>query len=260
LQRVTTDKHRGSGGLKATLIDSSSSSNWTVRLMSGSGIPANNPKITSDGTLSFWMKTSTANAGATVQVWFDDSDGAEASPALSVINDGQWHLYNFDLEHFNGTTVTTGNGQLDAALVTLDAIVLKQPNTSTTWTVYFDDVMHLATGANAGTTVNFQGPVPTAGQGATLVSEDEPLVVYPNPSTGAFHIRLPLASAGPGMSGASPDKYLVELYNTAGVRVFSGEFDGGRQDIYTGGLSSGLYVITVRGRNYQRTSKIIIRK
>lgn len=150
LQRVITDKQRGVGGLRATLVDdAASSSAWTVRLLSGSGMPSSNIKITSDGTLSFWMKTSTAQAGATVQIWFDDSDGAEASPALSVINDGQWHLYEFNLGNFNGTTITTGNGQLDASLVTLDAIVLKQPNTSSTWTVYFDDVMHLAAGANS---------------------------------------------------------------------------------------------------------------
>jgi hypothetical protein len=154
LQRVTTEKHRGFGGLRATLVDDAgSSSPWTVRLLSGSGKPSNNLKITSDGSLSFWMQTSTAQPGATVQIWFDDSDGAEASPALSVINDGQWHLYNFNLDNFNGTTITTGNGQLDGALVTLDAIVLKQSNTSATWTVSFDDVMHLTTGVNPGSVV-----------------------------------------------------------------------------------------------------------
>jgi hypothetical protein len=219
--------------------------------MSGSGIPANNFKITSDGTLSFWMKTSTANTGATVQVWFDDSDGAEASPPLTVINDGQWHLYNFDLDNFNGTTVTTGNGQLDGALISLDAIVLKQPNTSSTWTVYFDDVIHLAAGANPGTVVNGRRPGMTGGTGAIVADPDQAgdIVVYPNPNRGDFWVDLP-----PG------EKYALEIYNAAGNRVFAGEFNGGMQDIHAGVLSSGVYIVTIRGRKYRKTSRIIIRK
>lgn len=252
LQRVTTEKHRGVGGLRAQLIDSAgSSANWTVRLMSGSGMPSNNFKFTSDGTLSFWMKTSTAQSGATVQIWFDDSDGAEVSPALSVNNDGQWHLYNFNLDNYNGTTITTGNGQLDASLVTLDAIVLKQNNTSSTWTVYFDDVEHLTTGPNPGTIVNkIFGPI-----SQQRISRDQPLVkeiaVFPNPNKGTFTLQLPY--------GAS-ERYQVELFDTNGKKVFSGKYSQGTQTVNCSTLPNGIYILSIESKTFRGASKIIIQK
>lgn len=244
LQRVTTDKHRGFGGLRATLVDdASSTSAWTVRLLSGSGMPSNNVKITSDGTLSFWMKTATAQSGATLQVWFDDSDGAEASPALNVINDGQWHLYHFNLDNFNGTTITTGNGQLDGSLITLDAIVLKQPNTSTTWTVYFDDVMHLAAGDNPGTIIS-----PRLQTQAPIAVVDE-ILIYPNPAKGKFSLQLPLYSS---------EKYAVDVYNVSGAKVFARIYNGGLQGIDCTGLPAGVYVVNVHSQRFRKTTKIVI--
>jgi hypothetical protein len=245
LQRVTTDKHRGLGGLKAVLIDSAGSTDWVVRLMSGSGLPSNNIQITSDGTLSFWMKTSTANTGATVQVWFDDTDGNEVSPALSVINDGQWHLYNFDLDNFNGTSVTTGNGQLDGSLITLDAIVLKQPNTSSTWTVYFDDVMHLATGANPGTSSQATRKQETKLQNVVF----EKAVVYPNPNNGNFYIDLPLAASS---------KFKVQIISSDGKIVFSKYYSGGKHTINVAGITPGYYVVNAQSKSFHQVSKIII--
>ncbi|HWB92179.1 MAG TPA: phosphodiester glycosidase family protein, partial [Puia sp.] len=54
LDRVTTNACSGSASERAVLNDDASvSTPWTVRLLSGSGLPANNVKITSDGTLSF---------------------------------------------------------------------------------------------------------------------------------------------------------------------------------------------------------------
>lgn len=249
LQRVTTSthQHRGVGGLRAVLIDSAgSSANWTVRLMSGSGMPSNNFKISSDGTLSFWMKTSTAQANATVQVWFDDSDGAEASPALSVINDGQWHLYNFNLDNFNGTTITSGNGQLDASLVTLDAIVLKQTNTSSTWTIYFDDVMHLATGTNPGTVVN---RVVIPFQAVPAIEEIDNILMYPNPAAQAFTLRLPAAASG---------VYEVEMLGMNGARVFMNKFTEGAHLVDCRGLPAGHYLVRIVNGRKATTRKLVI--
>jgi exopolysaccharide biosynthesis protein len=255
LQRVTTEKHRGIGGLRATLIDSAAiPTNWTVRLLSGSGMPANNVKLTSDGVLSFWMKTSTAQNGATVQVWFDDTDGAEASSALTVNNDGQWHRYTFDLSNFNGTTITTGNGQLDGATVTLDAIVLKQNNTASTWTVYFDDVRHIAQGISPGTVVNRTVPVTqfiSPVQTEEVVGDITNPVLFPNPANASVTIdfkkfRRPVKG------------YRIEVLNASGVRVFETKAAGTVYRLNTKRLSRGLYFVRVSNEGGSKTLKLMI--
>lgn len=140
---VTTVTHSGTGSLQVKLLDNTTlATNWSVRLLSGLGTPANNVLIPGTKTVSFWLKTATASAGATVQIWIDDTDGTEASPQINIINDGLWHIYSWSLPNFNGTTITTGNGIINGANVTLDAIMLKQPNTATTWTINIDDLKY----------------------------------------------------------------------------------------------------------------------
>jgi hypothetical protein len=127
--------------LLATLNDNTSvTTPWVVRLLSGSGTPGSNTSVGGDGKIHIWLKTTTAQAGATVQIYLDDSDGTEASQTIAVNNDGDWHEYVWNLANLNGVNVSGGNGVIDGANVTIDAIVLKQPNTSTPWLVYIDDV------------------------------------------------------------------------------------------------------------------------
>lgn len=114
---------------------------WRVRMLSGEGIAANNVPVSKNGTFHIWLKTSTAVSGATVQLYMDDSDGTEGSSAITVINDGAWHEYKWNLGTWSGVNVSGGNGKIDAANVTLDAIVLNSPNRPGSWTVWIDDVL-----------------------------------------------------------------------------------------------------------------------
>jgi chitinase len=141
LSRPSGSAHGGSYALQATLNDNTSvTTPWKVRLLSGDGTPANNISSAKNGILYFWMKTNTARPGATVRIWIDDIDGTLQSPTLSVINDGLWHKYAWNLNNFNGTPVSGGNNVVDAINVTIDAIILEQANTSIQWTAFIDDV------------------------------------------------------------------------------------------------------------------------
>jgi hypothetical protein len=141
LTRPSGSAHGGTYSLKATLNDNTSvTTPWKVRLLSGDGTPANNVYSAKNGILYFWLKTSTAGTGASARIWIDDSDGTLQSPAISIINDGLWHKYAWNLNNFNGTPVSTGNNTVDAINVTLDAIILERPNSATQWTAYIDDV------------------------------------------------------------------------------------------------------------------------
>jgi PKD repeat protein len=247
-KRITSTALAGSGSLEVKMLDNTSSSaDWIVRLLSGTGRPSDNTPIASKGTINFYMKTSTANKGAAVQVWFDDNDGLEASPFVSIANDGKWHLYSFDLEDFGGTTITTGNGKLDASEVTLDAIVLAQPNTSSTWTAYIDHVAH---------DISESGTYLEELEGEALsndfINEElSEIRIHPNPSKGTFRINL---------NNAEVQGFDVNIFNTSGslvhsTQAFSNQFDVDVQD-----LPDGMYFVNVRNNDFNKTISIMIAK
>lgn len=141
-----TNYHANNGWASLQVIlkdDASSSSNWTVRLLSGSGTPANNVALNSNGLIGIWMKTSSAPTGAQLALTIDDgAGGTELSPKLNVINDGNWNYYHWDFQSSGWTSFASGNGIINGPTVTLDAIMFYAPNASPDWTIYIDDVSY----------------------------------------------------------------------------------------------------------------------
>ena len=114
--------------------------NWKVRLLSADGLPGGNIATAKTGKLYFYLRTATAPAGSTVTIWVDDSDGTEQSSAKAVVAGNVWTKYEWNLASFGGVGAVGGNGVIDAATVTLDAIVVRAPNNSPSWTFYIDDI------------------------------------------------------------------------------------------------------------------------
>ncbi len=140
--RVVEQSYNGWASLKVVLKDnSSSSSDWVVRLLSGDGNPSNNTTLTSSGYIGFWLKSSSAPNGAKVAVTIDDgAGGTELSPKLDIINSGDWILYQWNLQSSGWSNFSGGNGVVNGPNVTLDAILFYAPNNSPDWTFYIDDV------------------------------------------------------------------------------------------------------------------------
>jgi len=138
------EAYNGSGSLKIVLKDSSTSSNnWTVRLLSGGGAPANNTTLGASGYIGVWLKTSSAPTGAQIAVLMDDvAGGTELSPKLNVTNTGEWTLYEWNLKSSGWSSFAGGNGNIDGPTTTLDAIMFYAPNNSSDWTMYLDDVSY----------------------------------------------------------------------------------------------------------------------
>ncbi len=140
--------NNGCASLQVVLKDSTSvSTNWTVRLVSGSGNRTNNVQMSNTGYVGFWMKTSSAPGGSQVALTIDDErngsiDKTELSSKQNVLNDGEWHLYEWVLPGSGWTSFASGNGTLDSAVVSLDAIMFYAPNASPDWTLYLDDVSY----------------------------------------------------------------------------------------------------------------------
>ena len=136
--------NNGAGSLEIILDDdAASTSDWRVRLLSGTGTPANNQSLNSGGYIGFWMKTPSAPSGAQIALTIDDgAGGTELSSRLNVINNGAWNLYQWHLAGTGWTNFSLGNGLIDGPTVTLDAIMIYSANNSPDWTLYIDDVSY----------------------------------------------------------------------------------------------------------------------
>jgi hypothetical protein len=243
--------HSGNYSLIVKLYDNpSSSANWKVRLLSGSGEPSNNRYFPGTGTFSFYMKTNTANTGAKVRIWLDDNDGTELSPQLDVINDGQWHKYVWSLSNYNGTSTDGGNGVINSSGARLDAIEFSQPNTSQTWFIFIDDIMVDPNGT-AGTGTARMNVAAGEEEEAPVLQEPSPaLMIYPNPGKGFFTLDL---------SNYTLTSCDIQVFNSLGKLVFSRKAtQGGIQKLDLSHLKSGLYFVQVRSDTFNKTDKLII--
>jgi hypothetical protein len=248
LARATDSFKNGTASLKAVLNDNTTvTTNWLVRLLSGGGTPANNQTfVGNQGSFGFWLKTSTANAGATVTAWIDDTDGLEELPPQTIINNGTWNYYEWFLPTAVGTTITTGNGIVSGASVTLDAIVIKQNNTATTMTVWIDDIQHNYISACSGTRKMLN--TEEIEELEDIKASDE-LIVYPNPTNGILNLKLD-----------SNIKSDVRLFNVAGQQLINTTFEGTEQQIDLSNFGQGIYLLQVATDGKITTKKIILNK
>ncbi|WP_211263485.1 N-acetylmuramoyl-L-alanine amidase [Stenotrophomonas ginsengisoli] len=138
--RDCTTRKNGSCSLRVLLKDNTATTaNWSVRLLSGAGTPANNASLTrSNGKVGFWVWT--GGTGMSVRVGIDDSDGTERSTARSIPANS-WTYVSWSLaDAAQWSAWSGGNGSITAASVTLDAIWLERANTAYDVNVYIDDV------------------------------------------------------------------------------------------------------------------------
>ncbi|AOC96990.1 D-alanyl-D-alanine carboxypeptidase precursor [Flavobacterium anhuiense] len=246
LARATDSFKNGTASLKAVLYDNTSvATDWLVRLLSGGGTPANNQAfVGNQGSFGFWMKTSTANAGATVTAWIDDTDGLEELPPQAIINNGAWNYYEWFLPTAAGTTITTGNGTVNGASVTLDAIVIRQGNTANTMTVWIDDIQHNYISGCSGTRKMLD-----IADDAAEVKTGDGLVAYPNPTDGILNLSL-----------ENNTKSDVRLYNASGQQLLNTTFEGAEQQLDLNGFGRGIYLLQVVADGKTITRKIILNK
>lgn len=130
----------GNCSLHVQLVDNASSSaNWAVRLLAGSGSPGSNTQLARNGRIGFWAFA--AGTGMQVGVGIDDSDGTERSASRSLTAN-QWTYVEWNLSDSAQWSAWAGssNGVINASNVTLDAIWLYHANTAYTVNTYIDDV------------------------------------------------------------------------------------------------------------------------
>ncbi len=238
------DANNGSGSLQVVLKDNtSSSSDWVVRLLSGSGTAGSNISFSTAGYLGFWMKISSASVGAQVALSVDDGAGGTLiSEKQNAVNDGAWHLYEWNLAATQWTILAGTDSVLNGPTATLDAIMFYAPNGSPDLSFFLDDVSH-----------NPSGPMPVMPHKKKNIPANFTLEQnFPNPFNPTTSIRYSI----PGSQRVS-----VKVFDALGREVvtlvdevkeagrYSLQFDASR-------LSSGVYYYTLRAGKFSTTKKL----
>lgn len=140
------------GAMQINLIDNAASAAaWGVRFLSGVGNVGSNVNVGPKGWIGYWLKTNTAPPGAMVAIGMDDlgDPATKRSIQLPVINDGNWHLYQWNLSdsmHWTPWVVTSGKRTIVGPTVAIDAVWFFAPDSSAPWTIYMDNVSHNPSG------------------------------------------------------------------------------------------------------------------
>lgn len=138
--QTDTMSHEGDG---SQLLDINADGAWTLRHLSGGASPGGNTPLVAEGSIGFWLKTETP--GVTVQIGLDDPGSADLGTLKSVVPDGEWRLYQWDLEddsQWSGWV--TGDGIITGPTVTIDAIFFYGSGDAE---VFLDTVAHNPNGS-----------------------------------------------------------------------------------------------------------------
>lgn len=162
--RVTTSPLEGAGCAQLVFITNNAAT-ARVRFLAGGGTPGNNTSFTTsagtDGWIGFYLKTT--NSGWDVQIWLE---GASNNGGIrqQLIPDGQWHLYEWNLDDVDGALTTNGWGDVTSIIGgspivadgnhTIDSILFRNLNPPTplaekTNVIFLDLVMKTDSGSIA---------------------------------------------------------------------------------------------------------------
>lgn len=137
--RVTTSPLEGAGCAQLTFITNTTGT-VRIRFLSGGGTPGNNTAFTTsggvDGWVGFYLRTT--NSGWDVQLWLEGASN-NGSIRKQIIADGQWHLYEWDLDNTAGDAdgwglienITGGSAIVSDGSHTIDSILFRNLNPPT---------------------------------------------------------------------------------------------------------------------------------
>jgi hypothetical protein len=218
--RVTSQAHSGSRSQRIDIdLDETSGTEFLFHHVAGTEYAGFNNLFTGEreanlalqplGSIGFWLKSSSPglSVGFTLD---DDFDGTEQSLFQSVINDGQWHKYEWSLENpalWSSADYDSGDGILGESF-TIDSILFSGNADSL---VFLDDIFYQPP--------TFGPPLPLPGDinGDGFVGIADLNILLAN-----WNQQVPkgnrsqgdLAGIGDGFVGIDDLNYLLTLWNT----------------------------------------------
>ncbi|WP_432797822.1 phosphodiester glycosidase family protein [Poriferisphaera sp. WC338] len=144
---VNTDTPMGQSALKVTITDDTNqTSEWMSRIVSGANATRSQNLVrTADGFVGVWAKTT--DEGAEISIAIDDpTGGTERGIRMDLIADGEWHLYEWNLDDAAAWDAWAGssNGQIDGTDFTIDSVQIWGTGNKV---IYLDNISHNALGS-----------------------------------------------------------------------------------------------------------------
>lgn len=108
--RITSDSLEGAGSQQLVINTTTPGNATRLRFLSGVGTPANNLTFATSAATDGWigLALKTDSPGWTVQLWVEPSTVAPAATGHNggvpkdVVADGQWHIYQWNLDDHSG--------------------------------------------------------------------------------------------------------------------------------------------------------------
>jgi hypothetical protein len=139
--RITTGNFEGAGNQALVLNFTTEGATSRSRHLSGSGTPANNTTFATSAGVDGWIgfAAKTTDPGWNVQLWIEPSNVAPAATGSNggipknLIADGQWHIYEWNLDDNSGGAdgwgtiagIATGVATVGDGNHTIDSIVFR---------------------------------------------------------------------------------------------------------------------------------------
>ena len=138
---VDVDTPFGGSAMKVQIFDDADQSeDWFARIVSGAHAARDENVIrASNGYVGLWAMTETE--GTAVSLALDDPSTGDRGLAKSLIPDGQWHLYQWNLDDDNAWEAWTsgGDGRIGGSDFTLDSVQIWGTGNAAVW---IDNIAH----------------------------------------------------------------------------------------------------------------------
>ncbi len=172
--RITSDSFEGAGSQQIVLNHTTPGSATRTRFLSGGGTPANNISFTTsageDGWIGMALKTTTP--GYTAQIWLEGASN-NGSIEKAIIADGNWHIYEWNLDDTSGGPDGWGSiGGILAGVATvadgnhtIDSVLFRNASAPATGTILMDFVAKSESGSIARLLIPEPATLALAGMG-----------------------------------------------------------------------------------------------
>ena len=148
--RVTTDSFEGAGNEQLVFNDDTTPGGSSrVRFLSGSGTPSLNLSFTTSAAVDGWIGLAlrTTAPGWTAQIWLEGAANNGSIPK-TIASDGEWHIYEWNLDDHSGGAdgwgavagIAAGDADFEDGSYTIDSVLFRNTATPASSTIFMDIV------------------------------------------------------------------------------------------------------------------------